>query len=141
MGTSTYLSPEQETNLAYNEKVDMFALGLILCELCSKFSTYHERVSTLNDLKYKGVLPASMKRNFGVESQIILMMVCNDADSRPSAENLLRHPLVAEWEREVSAGRGEEEESPVFRREGEGDIRKVVRFGEVEEMGEKSQDK
>jgi serine/threonine protein kinase len=53
VGTPTYLSPEQEKGKGYSEKVDIFALGLILFELCSKFSTYHERLENMNDLKVK----------------------------------------------------------------------------------------
>jgi serine/threonine protein kinase len=68
VGTSTYLSPEQESDKPYNEKVDIFALGLILCELCCKFSTSHERIATLNDLKNKGLLPAKVKSEYPIES-------------------------------------------------------------------------
>ena len=59
VGTSTYLSPElEETGKGgtYNEKVDMFSLGLILCEMYSHFSTFHERISTINELKRLGIL-------------------------------------------------------------------------------------
>ena len=53
VGTSTYLSPELEKpgNVSYNEKVDIYALGLILCEMYSSFKTHHERMMTLTDLK------------------------------------------------------------------------------------------
>ena len=68
VGTSTYLSPEQESNKPYNEKVDIYALGLILCELCCIFSTEHERIQTLNDLKRHGKLANKIKKNFPQES-------------------------------------------------------------------------
>lgn len=96
-GTSTYLSPEQEQNKPYNEKVDIFALGLILCELFCKFSTTHERLTTLNDLKSKGKLPQSLLKNYPIESQIILLMVNKDPEQRPSAADLLKHPLMEQW--------------------------------------------
>ena len=99
VGTSTYLSPEQESNKSYNEKVDIYALGLILCELLSRFSTYHERMTTLNDLKYKGKLPEEMRANYGIECDIIMMMTNKDPNGRPSAEELLRHQLFQQWEK------------------------------------------
>ena len=52
----------------YNEKVDIFALGLILCEMCCKFSTNHERIDTINNLKNKGKLPDIVKREYPIES-------------------------------------------------------------------------
>lgn len=102
VGTSTYLSPEQETNKTYNEKVDIFALGLILCEMYSKFSTLHERITTLNDLKYSGKLPAVMLEKYPVECEIIKMMTNKDPTLRPTAQDLLKHPLLEKWSKLVA---------------------------------------
>ena len=41
VGTPLYLSPEQIDGVFYDEKVDIFAIGLILFELWYSFSTYH----------------------------------------------------------------------------------------------------
>jgi len=41
VGTPFYLSPEQREEKGYDEKVDIYSLGLILFELCHNFSTYH----------------------------------------------------------------------------------------------------
>jgi serine/threonine protein kinase len=38
-GTPLYLSPEQKNSKIYNEKVDIYALGITLYEICSSFST------------------------------------------------------------------------------------------------------
>ena len=43
VGTPFYLSPEQKEDKGYDEKVDIFSLGLILFELCSNFKTMHQR--------------------------------------------------------------------------------------------------
>lgn len=58
-------------NTIYNEKVDIYALGLILCEMCSKFSTLHERINTLNELKFSGKLPEALVKNYPIEVEII----------------------------------------------------------------------
>lgn len=36
--------------------------------MCSKFSTLHERISTLNELKYYGKLPQSLVDRCPIES-------------------------------------------------------------------------
>ena len=70
--------------------VDIFALGLILCEMCSKFSTLHERIATLNDLKYLAKLPSSLVKSYEIECEIILMMTNRDSQKRPSAKDLIK---------------------------------------------------
>ena len=42
-GTPLYLSPEQTNFKVYNEKVDIYALGITLYEMCANFSTSMER--------------------------------------------------------------------------------------------------
>ena len=63
---------------SYNEKVDIYALGLILCEMCSKFGTLHERINTLNDLKYNKRLPSTFMQNYSIEAEIIMIMTNKD---------------------------------------------------------------
>ena len=84
-------------NKTYNEKVDIYALGLILCEMCCKFSTLHERIVTLNDLKNNGRLPERVLKNYPIEVQIILMMTNKDPLKRPSAQDLLKCAEMDEW--------------------------------------------
>lgn len=40
-GTPLYTAPEQELSTKYNDKADVYTLGIILFELLSKFSTFH----------------------------------------------------------------------------------------------------
>ena len=44
VGTRLYMSPEQLAGGKYDNKVDMFALGLIFIELSYPFATYQEKV-------------------------------------------------------------------------------------------------
>lgn len=102
IGTSTYLSPEQEIDskqgTIYNEKVDIFALGLILCELYSCFSTYHERIQTLTELKKLSQLPEDISLNYPIEGRIIVSLVSMDPQHRPNAEDLIKSELLQKWE-------------------------------------------
>mmetsp|Transcript_33435 Transcript_33435/g.32487 ORF Transcript_33435/g.32487 Transcript_33435/m.32487 type:complete len:124 (+) Transcript_33435:2961-3332(+) len=97
IGTSTYLSPEQETNSNYNEKVDIYALGLILCEMISKFGTLHERITVLNNLKCQRTLPQQILSKYPQESKIILAMTDKDPSKRPGAQDLLKSVVFEEW--------------------------------------------
>lgn len=51
VGTSLYMSPEQGRGFAYNYKVDIFSLGLILFELLNFFGTESERIRTLECIR------------------------------------------------------------------------------------------
>merc|ERR1712130_644415 len=54
VGTFFYASPEQYEGSTYDEKADIFSLGIILFELLHPFGSGHERALTLNDLRQKG---------------------------------------------------------------------------------------
>ena len=51
VGTELYMSPEQLAKKSYNNKVDIYSLGLILFELLVPFSTQMERIHTLTKLR------------------------------------------------------------------------------------------
>lgn len=51
VGTPFYLSPEQREEKQYDEKVDIYSIGLILFDLCSNFKTVHSKVNAYKDLR------------------------------------------------------------------------------------------
>ena len=67
-----------------------------------KFSTLHERLTILGDLKYHGKLPQVMLDKYPIECQIIKMMTNKDANLRPSTVDLLKSPLLEQWSKLVS---------------------------------------
>ena len=100
IGTPLYLAPEQETS-DYDHKVDIFPLGLILMELCFKYSTYHELYKLLQKIRTEHDLPTEILESLPIESNIILLLTSQDPQRRPDARDLLKDPLMKDWKTEV----------------------------------------
>ncbi|GES74027.1 eukaryotic translation initiation factor 2-alpha kinase 1-like [Rhizophagus clarus] len=96
VGTITYASPEQlaKPSCPYNEKVDIYSLGIIFFELHFPFSTGHERVRVLKELR-NGILPKGFVERFPKEAAFILWMMAEDPDKRPNAKQILDFELLA----------------------------------------------
>ncbi|CAG8435853.1 673_t:CDS:2 [Funneliformis caledonium] len=96
VGTITYASPEQLAKPAssYNEKVDIYSLGIIFFELHYPFSTRHERIQVLKNLR-NGILPKGFVEKFPKEAAFILWMMAEDPDKRPNAKQILDFELLA----------------------------------------------
>ncbi|KAI7871464.1 kinase-like domain-containing protein [Spinellus fusiger] len=96
VGTRTYASPEQLAvpAQAYDEKVDIYSLGIILFELYVPFTTAMERASAIDRLK-SGIFPTGFVEHYPKESALILWMMDKDPFHRPSAKRLLEFELFA----------------------------------------------
>ena len=55
-GTPLYTAPEQANNSFYNEKTDVYTMGIILFELLSNFKTLHQKMDKIRNLKEKGLI-------------------------------------------------------------------------------------
>lgn len=100
VGTPLYQSPEQIKNLLYNEKVDIYSLGLILLEICSFFRTSHERKLCLENLREHSMIPEKIKQNYPNEYELILVMTSASPNKRPSAISLLKNEYFRKLEEE-----------------------------------------
>jgi len=89
IGTPMYSSPEQESGKRYNNKTDIYSLGLILSEMLANLSTHHERYQLFNMLRKNHELPTELKTKFAKESELILKMTALSPEERPSAEELI----------------------------------------------------
>ncbi|GMF48009.1 unnamed protein product [Phytophthora fragariaefolia] len=104
LGTFTYASPEQlgyrfnsnnmlknaATRLKsakYSIKSDIFALGVILLELCCPFSTMMERSQVLTGVRH-GVVPQKAREHFPMETDLVLRMTSIDPGERPTSEEV-----------------------------------------------------
>ena len=86
-GTTLYMAPEQMSSGHYTEKVDIFALGLILFELVYTFETQMEKVRYFSDAR-KLKFPKNFFVSFAQEAALIDSMLQREPDSRPSASSI-----------------------------------------------------
>lgn len=70
-------------------------MGIILLEMCNKFSTGHERGMVLRKLKKERVLPAGPMLES--ETQLILAMTEKDPAKRLSITELQESKAYREW--------------------------------------------
>ncbi|KAL6451422.1 GCN2 eIF-2-alpha kinase GCN2 [Candida maltosa Xu316] len=91
VGTLFYTANEVATG-NYDEKVDMYSLGIIFFEMCYPLATGMERARTLNDLRLKTVdFPTNfVASKFKTEKKIIRLLLDHDPKIRPGAAQLLQ---------------------------------------------------
>uniref|UniRef100_K3W6N3 non-specific serine/threonine protein kinase n=1 Tax=Globisporangium ultimum (strain ATCC 200006 / CBS 805.95 / DAOM BR144) TaxID=431595 RepID=K3W6N3_GLOUD len=95
VGTAFYRAPEQEKEgQRYNQKADMFSLGILFFEMWSPpFTTGMERAQALIGLREKHALPPEFRAPDAVKE--IVLWLCNpNPAARPNAAELLASPLL-----------------------------------------------
>ncbi|KAJ5191714.1 Serine/threonine-protein kinase GCN2 [Penicillium cinerascens] len=105
LGTTYYVAPEMKSGFSghYNEKVDMFSLGVIFFEMCHPLPTSMERDQTLRAIREPNhILPSTFQQSEKVvQGQIIASLLSHIPSERPTASELLssgRIPLQVEEE-------------------------------------------
>ena len=121
VGTTFYRAPEQNVGSSYNEKVDIFSLGVVLFEMFHRpIETYMERAqihstlrgddlsldsdlsfeiddphssNQLEDLAIKR-FPESFPSVSKAVNKLILWCLCRDRSKRPSANELLSSSIL-----------------------------------------------
>ncbi|KAL8764219.1 MAG: hypothetical protein Q9184_000188 [Pyrenodesmia sp. 2 TL-2023] len=101
VGTTFYVAPEVKstavTQGSYDEKADMFSLGVIFFEMNYRLETGMERVHTLSALcKPQSTLPVAFIKDVdkAKQAEIVLSLVNHNPNLRPSSTDLLRSGLV-----------------------------------------------
>ncbi|KAG0250918.1 hypothetical protein DFQ27_009132 [Actinomortierella ambigua] len=95
IGTVTYASPEQlaRPNLGYDQKADIYSLGIIYFELYYPFSTLMERHAVLRTLR-NGELPSEFVSRWPKEAAFVLWLMADDPAMRPTAREILDFDLI-----------------------------------------------
>ncbi|ORZ06663.1 kinase-like domain-containing protein [Absidia repens] len=97
IGTRTYASPEQlsYSGRPYDEKVDVYSLGIIFFELYQPFTTWMERADAISNLK-NAMLPDGFVEKYPKESALILWMMDHNPERRPSVKQLLNYEVFTQ---------------------------------------------
>ncbi|KAM9294477.1 eIF-2-alpha kinase GCN2 [Gastrophryne carolinensis] len=99
VGTALYVSPEVQgnTKASYNQKVDLFSLGIILFEMSYRpMDTGCERISVLSMLRQPFTVFPNDFVTIETEKQrkVITWLLNHDPASRPTAMELLKSDLL-----------------------------------------------
>ncbi|ODV69616.1 Serine/threonine-protein kinase [Hyphopichia burtonii NRRL Y-1933] len=91
VGTVFYTAKEVATG-EYDEKVDMYSLGIIFFEMCYPLSTGMERAATLNNLRLASIeFPSNFTDSkYKVQKKIIRSLLNHNPKERPGANDLLQ---------------------------------------------------
>jgi serine/threonine protein kinase len=89
VGTLQYASPEQLNNNFYDNKSDIFSLGLILFEMIYPIKTGMEKHKIFSDLKKRGKIPESLEKKYPIIAGIIKKMVDVNPIKRPDVKDIL----------------------------------------------------
>ncbi|KAL3817124.1 hypothetical protein ACHAXA_009955 [Cyclostephanos tholiformis] len=99
LGTPEFMAPElYDEN--YNEKVDIYAFGMLLLEIITRDVPYHECANPAQIYKKvtQGIPPPSLHRVKSIDARNFILLclgIGEDANARPSASDLLKHQFLA----------------------------------------------
>jgi len=96
-GTPLYASPEQTKNELYNNKSDIYSLGIILFELVSRFRSTHKKQIKILALRQHGEIDECIRQEFPEETVLIQLMTKKEIDERPSTVQLIKSPEMLRY--------------------------------------------
>jgi len=99
VGTTLYVAPElrSASGVTYNDKVDMYSLGIMFFEMCEPFGTAMERIRALQAIRErKHELPLSYQPNGpkAAQGKLVECLIAQKPSERPSSTELLRGNMV-----------------------------------------------
>ncbi|ODQ66287.1 Serine/threonine-protein kinase [Nadsonia fulvescens var. elongata DSM 6958] len=98
IGTTLYIANEvlKSGNTNYNEKIDMYSLGIIFFEMVYPMGTVMERVVILRNLRLATIdFPENFTgTNYDTPRKIIQVLLDHSPENRPSARELLQSGMI-----------------------------------------------
>lgn len=92
IGTHFYLAPEQRSERNYDQKVDIYSLGITFFEMFYFFSTEMERHEVLMKLR-EGIIPPKFPKQ---HRELLASLIAKDPEMRPTTTDLLSSVLRLE---------------------------------------------
>jgi len=94
VGTYIYASPEQlASSQGYDNKTDIYSLGILLFELLWPFKTGMERIKTLTNIR-NGKFPENFVEKWPLELPFLKSLLNPDPALRPTAQEILDSEVV-----------------------------------------------
>jgi len=98
IGTPYYLSPEMVEGKSYSTKADIWALGVILYQLCALKLPFDANSLPVLALKIlKGSFPPIPAQYSKDLKSLILQMLQVDQKKRPSIDAILLKPIISKY--------------------------------------------
>ncbi|KAK3715393.1 eukaryotic translation initiation factor 2-alpha kinase [Vermiconidia calcicola] len=99
IGTALYVAPEirSKSDASYNDKVDMYSLGIIFYEMSEPFSTAMERIRSLQAIREKDhelALAYQANGPKAAQGKLISCLISHKPSERPSSTELLRSDIL-----------------------------------------------
>lgn len=95
IGTPYYLSPEMVEGKPYSTKADIWALGVVLYQLCALKLPFEANSLPVLALKIlKGSFPPIPSQYSKDLKALLLQMLSTDQKKRPSIESILLKPII-----------------------------------------------
>jgi hypothetical protein len=82
--------------------VDIYAMGLILYEMCVCFKTGMERRLNIEKLRNEHKIEDKIFTKFSIESELILWMTRAKPSDRPSAQEILNSEKFKNWKKQFT---------------------------------------
>jgi translation initiation factor 2-alpha kinase 3 len=98
IGSHFYMGPEQAAGKKYDQKVDIYSLGVIFFELHHPFETDMERVKVLENLRQEE-MPSKFLKTMPQESELVRWLTEPYPAGRPSAEDITGSQLYSDLHR------------------------------------------
>ena len=90
VGTFLYTAPEIQTSKHYDEKADIYSLGILLVEIFYQFTTGMERVKVLSDIRTRLQFPDDFITKYPIQYGLAKRMLQTNPKLRPSCLDILQ---------------------------------------------------
>lgn len=98
ISNALYKASEIEKYKKYDNRVDVYSVGVILYEMLNRYRTHHEKVKQLELLKSTNKVDSKFEDRYPVQSSIIESMIASSPENRPMADTIRNLDSFVLWE-------------------------------------------